>query len=113
MTADPKNVHRFSGWGIAMMKERPATEYVLASEYDAVVAANERLRSALERIERLAAGNVTGCGTCHTILKEEFPRPAADVSGEQKPTMIRCGGCGSHYVASRQKCPVCSTPMPT
>lgn len=38
----------------------------------------EQLRAKLERVERLAAGNITGCGTCSTILKE-FP---ADVGGK-------------------------------
>lgn len=40
-----------------------------------------RQRAKLERIERLAAGNITGCGTCSTILEEFAPDvPATNVA---------------------------------
>ena len=51
---DEKSVQRFSGWGIAMLKERPTTQYVLASDYDALVAEHTRLREEVARINALA-----------------------------------------------------------
>lgn len=43
---------RFSGWGIAMLKERPDAGYVLAKDYDSAMA---ELLSARLEIERLRA----------------------------------------------------------
>lgn len=37
-TSKEQSVQRFSGWGIAMMQNKPTTEYVLASDYDALAA---------------------------------------------------------------------------
>lgn len=37
-TSNEQSVQRFSGWGIAMLQNKPITEYVLASDYDALAA---------------------------------------------------------------------------
>ena len=41
-----------------------------AFRFDQAATMIEGLSAKLERIERLAAGNITGCGTCSTILEE-------------------------------------------
>lgn len=88
-STEKRNVQTFSGWGAAMMREKPTAEYVLASDYDA-----ERLKrqqaeherdAAIENVKRLQMDieNLKHyTGVYSQGWRSPYARPVLDVTGD-------------------------------